>query len=46
MTWAMHIVAHLDLNEESEASVLLARTYTNYVREPFKVITQDYFDMQ
>jgi hypothetical protein len=46
MTWAMHIVAHLDLNEEAEASVLLARTYTNYVREPFKVITQDYFDMQ
>jgi protein-glucosylgalactosylhydroxylysine glucosidase len=37
MTWAMHIVSHLDINEEQEASVLLARTYNNYMRAPFKV---------
>lgn len=37
MTWAMHTVGFLDLNDQKEAAKLFERSYSVYTREPFKV---------
>lgn len=37
MTWAMHVIGHLELNELNEASVMFERSYKPYIREPFNV---------
>ena len=37
MTWAMHTIGFLDLQDEEQAAKYMARSYTNYTREPFKV---------
>lgn len=37
MTWAMHTIGFLDLNDEADAAKLLERSYSLYTREPFKV---------
>ena len=37
MTWAMHTVGWLDLGNETRASGLFERSYSRYMREPFKV---------
>lgn len=40
MTWAMHTIGFLDLNDETEAAKYLQRSYSLYNREPFKVWTE------
>jgi trehalose/maltose hydrolase-like predicted phosphorylase len=37
MTWSMHAIGHLEIDEESRAETLLNRSYQPYVVEPFKV---------
>ena len=37
MTWSMHAIGHLELNEDAKAEVLLNRSYQPYLVEPFKV---------
>lgn len=37
MTWAMHTIGFLDLNDPAEAGKILERSYSLYTREPFKV---------
>lgn len=37
MTWSMHAINHLDLNEIEKADVLLIKSYENYIRPPFMV---------
>lgn len=37
MTWSMHAIGHLELDEEDRAEMLLNRSYQPYVVEPFKV---------
>ena len=37
MTWGMHSIGHLDLNEDEQAEVLFNRSYQPYKIEPFKV---------
>lgn len=40
MTWAMHTVGFLDLQEPKEAAKIFERSYSVYTREPFKVWTE------
>lgn len=40
MTWAMHTVGFLDLNDEVEAAKVFERSFSLYTREPFKVWTE------
>lgn len=40
MTWAMHVIGHLDLNEINEATELFNRSYQPYMRKPFNVWTE------
>jgi len=37
MTWAMHTVGFLELDEMDKAESLFNRSYLSYMREPFKV---------
>lgn len=37
MTWAMHTVGFLDLQDEDEAAKVFERSFNLYTREPFKV---------
>jgi trehalose/maltose hydrolase-like predicted phosphorylase len=37
MTWAMHTVGWLEVENEQRASELFNRSYSRYIREPFKV---------
>lgn len=37
MTWAMHTINHLDLNEIDKADAVFLRSYQSYVRSPFNV---------
>jgi Glycosyl hydrolase family 65 central catalytic domain len=37
MTWAMHTVGFLDLQDQVEAAKVFERSYSVYTREPFKV---------
>ncbi|CAO1329983.1 unnamed protein product, partial [Diamesa serratosioi] len=37
MTWAMHTIGFLDLNDEKEAAINFERSFNIYTREPFKV---------
>lgn len=37
MTWGIHTIGFLDLNDQAEAAKLLERSYSLYTREPFKV---------
>lgn len=37
MTWSMHAIGYLELNDERRAEVLLNRSYQPYIMEPFKV---------
>lgn len=37
MTWAMHTIGFLDLNDEVNAGKLFKRSYQLYNREPFKI---------
>lgn len=37
MTWAMHTVGFLDLQEPKEAAEIFKKSYGDYTREPFKV---------
>lgn len=40
MTWAMHTVGFLDLQDEAEAAKIFARSHSLYTREPFKTWTE------
>lgn len=44
MTWSMHAIGHLELNEEAKAEVLLNRSYQPYIVEPFKASSYHLFD--
>lgn len=37
MTWAMHTIGFLDLGDVNKAAEMFDKSYSNYVREPFKV---------
>ncbi|XP_055712919.1 protein-glucosylgalactosylhydroxylysine glucosidase-like [Phlebotomus papatasi] len=37
MTWSMHVVGHLDIQEVNEAAQNFKRSYDNYIRRPFMV---------
>ena len=37
MTWAIHTIGFLDLNDKADAGKLFERSYSLYTREPFKV---------
>ena len=37
MTWAMHTVGWLDLNNSTNADAMFIKSYTSYLRQPFKV---------
>ena len=37
MTWAMHTVGFLELDELDKAETLFNRSYQSYMREPYKV---------
>lgn len=37
MTWGIHTIGFLDLNDQAEAAKLLERSYSLYTREPFMV---------
>lgn len=37
MTWQMHAISHIELNEIEKADVLLQKSYQNYIRPPFNV---------
>lgn len=37
MTWAIHTIGFLDLNDKAEAGKLFERSHSLYTREPFKV---------
>lgn len=37
MTWAMHTVNHLDINETDDADAMLLKSYSLYMRPPFNV---------
>ncbi|XP_049885269.1 protein-glucosylgalactosylhydroxylysine glucosidase [Pectinophora gossypiella] len=37
MTWSMHTIGHLQLDDNLQAALMFNRSYTDYVREPFKV---------
>jgi protein-glucosylgalactosylhydroxylysine glucosidase len=37
MTWAMHTVGFLDIQDQVDAAKLFERSYSLYTREPFKV---------
>jgi len=39
MTWAMHTIGFLDVDEVDTASVNFNRSYQSYIRQPFKVTT-------
>ncbi|CAG7819586.1 unnamed protein product [Allacma fusca] len=40
MTWAMHTVGFLELNDEDKSNALFNKSYQPYMREPFKVWTE------
>lgn len=40
MTWAMHTVGFLELEDEEKSSALFNKSYQPYMREPFKVWTE------
>jgi len=40
MTWAMHTIGFLDLDEVDKAAELFNRSYQNYVRQPYKIWTE------
>lgn len=37
MTWGMHSIGHLELNEDERGEAMLNRSYKPYKIEPFKV---------
>lgn len=37
MTWSMHTIGHLQLEDNLRAAVLFNKSYGEYVKEPFKV---------
>lgn len=37
MTWSMHAIGHLDLQDNYKAAFMFNKSYLGYVREPFKV---------
>jgi len=40
MTWAMHTIGLLDLNNEIESAKMFKRSYEPYMRQPFKIWTE------
>ncbi|XP_013201193.2 protein-glucosylgalactosylhydroxylysine glucosidase [Amyelois transitella] len=41
MTWSMHTVGHLQLMENSKAAKMFNKSYEGYVREPFKIWSEN-----
>lgn len=39
MTWHIHAISHIELNEIDKADVLLLKSYQNYIRPPFNVMS-------
>lgn len=37
MTWAMHVINYLDINDTTKATETLDRSYSVYIRKPFNV---------
>lgn len=37
MTWSMHTIGHLRLDDDAKAGEVFDKSYEGYVREPFKV---------
>lgn len=37
MTWQIHTISHIELNEIDKADVLFRKSYQNYIRPPFNV---------
>jgi trehalose/maltose hydrolase-like predicted phosphorylase len=40
MTWAMHLIGHLDIKNTTTAAGLIDRSYKPYLRKPFNVWTE------
>lgn len=40
MTWSMHTIGHLRLDDDAKAGEVFDKSYEGYVREPFKVWTE------
>ncbi|XP_058058653.1 protein-glucosylgalactosylhydroxylysine glucosidase-like [Anopheles bellator] len=41
MTWAIHTIGHLDLNELDQAAVMFRKSYQQYLRAPFHVWSEN-----
>ncbi|XP_053673672.1 protein-glucosylgalactosylhydroxylysine glucosidase-like [Anopheles nili] len=41
MTWAIHTIGHLELNQLSEAAAMFDKSYRQYLREPFHVWSEN-----
>ncbi|KAJ2953896.1 hypothetical protein O0L34_g1527 [Tuta absoluta] len=37
MTWSMHTIGHLQLDDNLQAALMFNKSYEGYVREPFKI---------
>lgn len=37
MTWQIHAISHIELNEIDKADVFFRKSYQNYIRPPFNV---------
>lgn len=37
MTWSMHSINRLDLNDKDNADILFIKSYQKYIRRPFYV---------
>ncbi|KAH9642784.1 hypothetical protein HF086_010437 [Spodoptera exigua] len=40
MTWSMHTIGHLQLDDDAKAEEMFNRSYEGFVREPFKIWTE------
>uniref|UniRef100_A0A2M4ACX0 Protein-glucosylgalactosylhydroxylysine glucosidase n=1 Tax=Anopheles triannulatus TaxID=58253 RepID=A0A2M4ACX0_9DIPT len=41
MTWAIHTIGHLDLNQQQEAANMFRKSYQQYLRAPFHVWSEN-----
>lgn len=39
MTWQIHAISHIELNEIDKADVFFLKSYQNYIRPPFNVMS-------
>uniref|UniRef100_A0A182NT82 Protein-glucosylgalactosylhydroxylysine glucosidase n=1 Tax=Anopheles dirus TaxID=7168 RepID=A0A182NT82_9DIPT len=41
MTWAIHTIGHLELNQQQEAAAMFDKSYRQYLRAPFNVWSEN-----